>query len=43
VNKQKKKNLIETVGFKLDRHGSTITEPIILKSIIVKLDEKATK
>ncbi len=43
VNKQKKKNLIETVGFKFDRHGSTITEPIILKSITVKLDEKATK
>lgn len=43
VNKQKKKNLIETVGFKLDRHGSTLTEPIILKSITVKLDAKATK
>ncbi|MBV5313729.1 MAG: hypothetical protein JZU47_10560 [Prolixibacteraceae bacterium] len=41
INKQKKKNLIETVGFKFDRHGSTITEPIILKSIIVNLDEKA--
>jgi hypothetical protein len=43
VNKQKKKNLIETVGFKFDRHGSSITEPIILKSITVKLDEKASK
>jgi hypothetical protein len=41
VNKQKKKNLIETVGFKFDRHGSTLTEPIILKSITVLLDEKA--
>jgi hypothetical protein len=38
VNKQKKKNLIEMVGFKLDRHGSTLTEPIILKSITVKLE-----
>jgi len=37
VNKQKKKNLIETVGFKFDRHGSTLTEPIILKSITVNL------
>jgi hypothetical protein len=43
VNKQKKKNLIETVGFKFDRHGSTITEPIILKSINVKLDAKSSK
>jgi hypothetical protein len=43
VNKQKKKNLIETVGFKFDRHGSSLTEPIILKSITVKLDEQATK
>jgi hypothetical protein len=43
VNKQKKKNLIETVGFKFDRHGSNLTEPIILKSITVKLDQKATK
>jgi len=41
VNKQKKKNLIETVGFKFDRHGSILTEPIILKSITVLLDEKA--
>jgi hypothetical protein len=41
VNKQKKKNLIETVGFKFDRHGSIVTEPIILKSITVRLDEKA--
>jgi hypothetical protein len=41
VNKQKKKNLIETVGFKLDRHGSTVTEPITLKSITVRLDDKA--
>jgi predicted esterase len=38
VNKQKKKNLIETVGFKFDRHGSTLTDPIILKSITVKLE-----
>jgi predicted esterase len=38
VNRQKKKNLIETVGFKFDRHGSTLTDPIILKSITVKLD-----
>jgi len=43
VNKQKKKNLIETVGFKFDRHGSTLTEPIILKSITVKLNEKPAK
>lgn len=43
VNKQKKKNLIETVGFKFDRRGSILTEPVILKSITVKLDEKATK
>ena len=41
VNKQKKKNLIEMVGFKLDRHGSNVTEPIVLKSITVKLDERA--
>ncbi|MBP9932269.1 MAG: hypothetical protein KBF25_01150 [Chitinophagaceae bacterium] len=40
VNKQKKKNLIALVGFGIDRHGSTVTEPIILKSITVKLDEK---
>ncbi len=39
VNKQKKKNLIETVGFKFDRHGSTVTEPIILKSITIQLDD----
>jgi 3-oxoacyl-[acyl-carrier protein] reductase len=38
VNKQKKKNLIEIVGFKLERHGSTLTAPIILKSITVKLE-----
>jgi len=38
VNKQKKKNLIEIVGFKFDRHGSTVTEPIILKTITIKLD-----
>jgi len=38
VNEQKKKNLIEMVGFKLDRHGSTVTEPILLKSITVRLD-----
>jgi len=43
VNKQKKKNLIETVGFKLDRHGSMVTEPIILKSIEVKLDNTTTQ
>lgn len=42
INKQKKKNLIEMVGFKFDRHGSIVTEPIILKSITVKLDKKAT-
>jgi len=41
VNKQKKKNLIETVGFKFDRHGSIVTEPIILKRISIKLDENA--
>ena len=40
VNKQKQKNQIETVGFKFDRHGSTLTEPITLKSITVKLDGK---
>jgi len=39
VNKQKKKNLIETVGFKFDRHGSTVTVPIILKSITIQLDD----
>jgi len=38
VNKQKKKNLIEIVGFKFDRHGSTVTEPIILKTITIRLD-----
>ena len=38
VNRQKKKNLIEMVGFKFERHGSTLTEPIILKSITVKLE-----
>ncbi len=43
MNKQKKKNLIEMVGFKFDRHGSTLTEPILLKSITVKLDKKATE
>ena len=42
VNKQKKKNLIEMIGFKLDRHGSTVSEPILLKSITVKLDDKAS-
>lgn len=42
VNKQKKRNLIEMIGFKLDRHGSTVTEPIVLKSITVKLDDKAS-
>jgi hypothetical protein len=40
VNEQKKKNLIEMVGFKLDRHGSTVTEPILLKSITVRLDDE---
>lgn len=40
VNKQKKKNLIALVGFGIDRHGSTVTEPIILKSITVKLEEE---
>ena len=40
VNKQKSKNQIETVGLKFDRHGSTLTEPITLKSITVKLDGK---
>jgi hypothetical protein len=43
INKQKKKNLIETVGFKFDRHGSTLTEPIILKRILVKLDKNAVE
>jgi hypothetical protein len=38
VNRQKKKNLIEMVGFKLERHGSTLTEPIILKSITINLE-----
>jgi hypothetical protein len=38
VNRQKKKNLIEMIGFKLERHGSALTEPIILKSITVKLE-----
>ncbi len=38
INKQKKKNLIEFVGFIFERRGSTVTEPIILKSITVKLD-----
>lgn len=27
------------IGFGIDHHGSNITEPIILKSITVKLDE----
>jgi len=35
----KKRNQIEVVGLQLNPHGSTITEPIILKSIIVKLPE----
>ncbi len=39
VHKQKKKNLIESIGFKLDRHGSKVTEPIILKNITVSLDQ----
>ena len=38
INKQKKRNLIEMVGFKLDRHGSGITERFLLKSITVRLD-----
>lgn len=41
VHKQKKKNLIEMIGFKIDRHGSTLTQPIILKSITIKLDDQA--
>ena len=41
VNPQKKKNLIEMVGFKLDRHGSAVSEPILLKSITVKLGDEA--
>ena len=40
MNEQKRKNLIEMVGFKLDRHGSTVTEPIVLKSITVRLDDE---
>ncbi len=43
VNKQKKKNLIETIGFKFDRHGSSITRPIIMKSITVFLDKDAAR
>jgi len=43
INKQKKKNLIEMVGFKFDRHGSSLTEPILMKSITVKLDKKANE
>ncbi len=42
TNPQKKKNLIEMIGVKIDRHGSTLTEPIILKSITVKLDNYAS-
>ncbi len=38
VNRQKKKNLIEMVGFKFERHGSTLTEPIILKTITIRLE-----
>ena len=38
INKQKKRNLIEMVGFKIDRHSSGITERILLKSITVRLD-----
>lgn len=41
INKQKKKNQIESIGFKFDRNGSILKEPIILKSITVKLDDKA--
>jgi len=40
VHKQKKKNLIESIGFKFDRHGSILTEPITLKSIKVILAEE---
>jgi|GEM_PF-2743133 len=40
INKQKKKNLIEIVGFIFERKGSTVIEPIILKSITVKLDTR---
>lgn len=39
LNKQKKKNLIEMNGFGIDRHCSTVTETITLKSITVKLQE----
>jgi len=42
TNPQKKKNLIEMVGFKIDRHGSTLTDPIILKSITIRLDNLQT-
>lgn len=33
----KKRNQIEVVGLQLNRHGSTVTEPITLKRITVKL------
>jgi len=39
VNKQKRKNLIEWVGFGINRQGSTLTKPITVKSITLKLPE----
>lgn len=37
--RQKRKNLIEMIGFGINRHGSTVSEAIIVKSITVKLSE----
>jgi hypothetical protein len=38
----KKRNLIEMIGLQLNRNGSTVTEPITLKRIAVKLPEVAS-
>jgi endoglucanase len=38
----KKRNQIEMVGIQLNRNGSTVTEPIELKRIVVKLPEDTT-
>lgn len=36
----KKRTRIETVGLQLNRHGSTVTEPLTLKSITITLPEQ---
>ena len=39
INKQKSRNLIGNVGLGFHRNGSTVTEPILLRSITVRLPE----